>query len=341
MLVAVVGMYAFGLAGTGEAGMIVGLGLMFGTVATAPGSPDHTYATGSGEIPVLFANKTVEEFYDVSVAPFVANSDYEGMIKKQGDTVVINTLPDIAMSRYTQNSSINWQTLAGGKVELKVDRAQYFAIKLDNITLAQLADKQTLDKFTKHGSETMREAIDTEFLADIYLEADASNQGLTAGARGHYNLGVTGTPAVINKANVTEYIARCAGVASDQKWPKSGRWMVIPTWMKYLLNTSELKDAGVTGAASSFMVNGGYFKTLYDFDIYESTHFTAVSDSGLSCDNIVFGHKSGITFATQLTEMKHFEKFENTIGEGMRALTVYDWKVVKPESVGVLYARLG
>jgi hypothetical protein len=341
MLVAVVGMYAFGLAGTGEAGMIVGLGLMFGTVATAPGSPDHIYATGSGEIPVLFANKTVEVFYDVSVAPFVANSDYTGVISKQGDTVVINTLPDISIGDYTQNSNINWQVLAGGKVELKIDRAKYFALRLDNVTMKQLADKGTLDKYTKHGAEQMRVSIDADFLADVYLGADAANQGLTAGLSGSYSLGVTGTPAALNKANVTEHVARCAAVANEQNWPIEGRWMVVPTWMKYLLDTSELKDAGVTGAASSFMVNGGYFKSLYDFDIFVSNLYTPVLDGGLNCFNVTFGHKTGVTFAAQLTDMKHFDKFENTIGEGMRGLQVFDWKVIKPEAVGVMYARLG
>ena len=81
VLAVVVALYALGIGGTADASTaLFGLGLpiLFGTVATAAGSPDYTNATGSGEIPVLFADKTVEVFYDVSVAPFVANSDYEG-----------------------------------------------------------------------------------------------------------------------------------------------------------------------------------------------------------------------------------------------------------------------
>ena len=77
----IVALYSMGVISLGGpealvAGMLLPLGL--GTVAATAGSPDATYATGSGEIPVLFADKTVEVFYDVSVAPFVSNSDYEG-----------------------------------------------------------------------------------------------------------------------------------------------------------------------------------------------------------------------------------------------------------------------
>ncbi len=333
---------AFGIVGaSGEPSMLIGLGMpiMFGTVAAAAGSPDHTYATGSGEIPVLFADKSVEVFYDASVAPFVSNSDYEGLIKKKGDTVVINTLPDIDTPDYEVNGSINWQVLAGGKVELKVDRAKYFALRMDDVTLAQLSDKGTLDKWTKHGGETMRVSIDTDFLADVYLEAHANNQGTTAGRKSaSYNLGVTGSPVILTKSNVTDYIAMCAAVANEQNWPKTDRWMVIPTWMKYLLDTSELKEVTVTGAASSFMVNGGYFKNLYEFNIFESNLYTALETTNYP---IIFGHKTGITFAAQLTDMTYFDKFENTAGKGMRGIQVFDWKVVKPEAVGMLYAKKG
>ncbi len=345
MLAVVVGLYSFGILGQGgDASLYVGLGLpiLFGTVAGAAGSPDHTYATGSGEIPVLFADKTVEVFYDVSVAPFVANSDYEGLIKKKGDTVVINTLPDIEISDYEQNSTINWQVLAGGSVELKVDRAKYFALRLDKVTLAQLSDKSTLDKYSKHGGENMRIAIDTDFLADVYLGASADNIGTTAGVKsGLFNLGTTAAPVVLTKDNFTDYVAMCAAVAEEQNWPKQGRWMVLPTWAKYLMDTSELKDASLTGAATSFMVNGGYFKTLYDFDLFISNLYTVVSDTGTSCYNITFGHKSGVTFAAQLTDMEYHDKFENTFGKGMKGLQVFDWEVIKAEAIGVLYARKG
>lgn len=294
--------------------------------------------------PILQEEKTR---YSQNLLETVGRQDKEPvvnilLIKKKGDTVVINTLPDIDISDYDQNSTITWQVLAGGKVELKVNRAKNFAIRLDDVTLAQLGDNTTLDKWTKHGGEKMRIAIDKAFLADVYLGADALNIGATAGvSSGGYNVGATGSAIPLTKANITEYIAMCAAVADEQNWPKQDRWMVIPTWAKYLLNTSELKDASITGATTSFMTNGGYFKNLYDFDLFETNLYTPISDTGASCYNITFGHKSGITFAAQLTDMEYHDKFENTFGKGMKGLQIFDWKVINPKAVGVLYARKG
>jgi hypothetical protein len=342
MLLLIAVLFAFGVvASTDESFASIGYALpflaFFGVVPGAPGTPDQSTLTGSGEIPILFSNKVIEEFYDVSVAPFTANSDYDGEIKQKGDTVVINSLPDILIQDYTPNGTINWQLLAMGRVDLKVDRSSYFAIRLDKITQAQLAQKNTLDRYSKHGAERMREHIDEKYLADVYLSAHAENKGLTAGRKSAgYNLGVTGTPIQMNKANATDMIARAAAVATEQNWPKQGRWMIIPTWMKYLLDTSELKEVSVTGAATSFMTNGGYFKRLYDFDLFETNLYTPVETD---CYNITFGHKVGVTFAVQLTDMEWHDKFENTIGKGMKGFQVYDWKVIKSEAVGVLYAR--
>ena len=314
----------------------IGASAFFASVVMANmGSLEHQV------FPILQEEKTR---YSQNLLERVGRKDKEPsdnilLIKKKGDTVVINTLPDIDISNYEVNGSINWQVLAGGKGELKVDRSKYFALRLDDVTLAQLGDKGTLDKYTKHGGEKMRIAIDTDFLADVYLEASADNQGATAGiSSSGFNLGTTGSWVTLTKGNITDYIAMCAAVANEQNWPKDGRWMVLPTWAKYLLDTSELKDTSVTGAAGSFMVNGGYFKSLYEFDLFVSNLYTPVETNAY---NITFGHKSGITFAAQLTDMTYFDKFENTAGKGMRGIQVFDWKVIKPEAVGVLYAKKG
>ena len=265
-------------------------------------------------------------------------------IRQKGDTVVINTLPDVQITAYTVNAEINWQLMQKGRVDLKIDRAGYYAVRMDKVTYAQLGDKKTMDEYAADGAEQMRKTIDTQFWADVYLHASTQNTGTAAGKRSSgFNLGATGSPIVLNKANVTELIAACADIAEEQNWPRTGRWMAIPTWMKYLLAISELKDVSVTGLDKSPMLNGGYVKTLHDFDLFVTNLYTPVYDSATAktnCYNITFGHKTGITFAAQLTEMEYHEKFEKTFGQGMKGLQVYDWKVVKPEAVGVLYAHM-
>ena len=48
---------------------LLGYGLAFGTVASVPGYPDFTAATGTGKIPNLFSRKALIKFYDESVLP--------------------------------------------------------------------------------------------------------------------------------------------------------------------------------------------------------------------------------------------------------------------------------
>ena len=49
--------------------------------------------------------------------------------------------------------------------------------------------------------------------------------------------------------------------------------------------------------------------------------------------NIIFGHKSALTFAAQLTESDVI-KAESTFGRLARGLTVYGYNVNKPDSMG-------
>jgi hypothetical protein len=48
--------------------------------------------------------------------------------------------------------------------------------------------------------------------------------------------------------------------------------------------------------------------------------------------NVIAGHKRGLTFASQLTNMENL-RAESTFGTLIRGLQVYGYKVVKPECI--------
>ena len=66
------------------------------------------------------------------------------------------------------------------------------------------------------------------------------------------------------------------------------------------------------------------------FTIYVS-HNLYKSGSEFS---ILAGHKSGFTFASQMTNMETIRS-ETTFGNIIRGLQVYGYKVVKPEALAV------
>lgn len=308
-------------------------------IGSVTGGVDYTQDGLAKNIPWAFSKKTVAKFYDASVCPQTSNTDYEGEIKGSGDKVIINTIPTVSITRnYRKGGTVNWQSLSSPAVTLEIDKSSSFAFRFDKVDLYQFAI-DLMEKCSQDAGEQMRIDIDEQYLGDIYSDAAAANKGLTAGRKSSlWNLGTTGTPVPLSKTNIIDYIMMCEAVADEQNWPDSDRWMVLPTWAKFLVNVSELKDASLTGADKSHLTGGGYVGMIGKFRLYGTNLYTAVTDGANSCYNITFGHKSGVTFAAQLTEMEYHDKFENTFGRGMKGLQVYGWKVAKAESVGVLYA---
>jgi hypothetical protein len=74
--------------------------------------------------------------------------------------------------------------------------------------------------------------------------------------------------------------------------------------------------------------------------IYVSNNLPTVVDGSFTCYHVLAGHKSGLTFASQMTDMETL-KAQETFGWLVRGLNVYGYKVVKPESLADLYCRKG
>ncbi len=312
-------------------------------IDVAAGYPNYEADGINKNIPWLYSRRVVTKWYDKSVMPYMSNKDYDGEIEGAGDKVVIRTVPTVVIdTTYKKGGTVNWQNMASPAVELTVNRTAVYALRFDKIDIKQF-DIDMQSKSVEDGSEQMRITIDEQFLGDVYADAHADNKGTSAGKSGPgYNLGTTGSAFPLTKVNIIEKIMECEAVMDEQSAPTEGRFLTLPTWAKLLLNISDLKNASFSGQQKSFLINkGGYITSLGRFDIFESNRYTAVADAGNSAYNITFGHTDAIASAAQLTEMEYHEKFENTFGSGMKALQVYDWKVIKPEALGVLYAYKG
>lgn len=311
----------------------------FLTVGAVPGMPDYTQSGTNKMIPYAFSKKTIVKFYDTAVVPKITNTDYQGEISAMGDKVIINTTPTINVSPYSKGQTTNWQNAEAPAVEMTIDRAIQFAFKMDKIDIKQFQDKAFMEKCAQDAAEQQKIYIDNEFFGSAYADAATANKGATAGRKSaSYNLGTTGSPIALTKTNILDKIIECSGIADEQNWPESDRWMVIPSWATVMLKVSDLKDATMTGDGKSTL-RTGRLGQLDFWELYSTNLYTPVTDGGKSCYNIMFGHKSGISFASQLIEVEYFDKLETTFGKGMKGLQVYDWKTTKPESVGVLYAH--
>lgn len=304
-------------------------------IAAAPGQPQYS----GNFIPEVWSGKLVVKFYDATVFGDIANTDYEGEIKGMGDTVHIRTVPNITIRDYQKGGTLQTEHPDSPKIEFQINKAKYFQFAVDSIDKYQ-SDISLMDKWSADAGEQMKIAIDEPILASIPADVDAKNKGVAAGRKsGAYNLGDTGAPIALTAANVLEYITALASVGDEQNWPESGRWLVIPPWVRWLLVNSDLKNASITGDGVSTMRNGR-IGGIDRFTIYVSNLLSVVTDGAFSVTNIMAGHKSGLTFASQMTEMDSL-KSEHTFGTLVRGLNVFDHKVIKPESLARLYARRG
>lgn len=267
---------------------------------------------------------------------------YEGEIKKEGDTVFIRTVPDITVRKGVKGGELTMEFPAGSKDELNIDQFAYFYFACDDIDAYQ-SDMRLMDLWSDDAGQQMKILIDGEILADIYSDVHADNKGASAGG-GVFDMGATTVPETITKANVLEYIVDAGTLLDMKDRPMSNRWGVIPPWMAGMIKKSDLKDASLAGDGRPSLLlrpgtgNGRLGITrIGDFELFMSNQVPTVTDTVL-CYYVMFGHKSALTFASQMEKMETV-RLEKFFGDAIRGKNVYGWKVIHSESMVLLYCR--
>ena len=295
----------------------------------APGRPDYS----GNFIPEIWSGKLIENFYDATVLSAISNTDYEGEIRRMGDTVNIRTQPNITIREYVKGQNLVVENPDSPKLQLLIDKGEYFSCIEDDIDRVQ-SDVKLMDMWSKDASEQMKVKIDQRVLTDMLPDIAAANKGATAGQQSAaFNLGTSGSPLTVTKDGasattpVIDLIVDMGTVLDEANVPESDRYLVIPARMAGLIKKSELKDASLTGDSTS-PVRNGRLGMIDRFTLYVS-HNLSVSSGKTS---IIAGHKMGFTFASQMTEMETL-RAQSTFGNIVRGLQVYGYKVVKPEAL--------
>jgi len=288
-------------------------------------------------IPEIWASKLIVNFYDATVLAAISNTDYEGEITAMGDKVFIRTTPQITVRDYQKGMQLQVERPDSPKLTLNIDQGDYFAAVEDDVDRVQ-SDVNLMDAWTRDASEQMKLKIDTKVLTGVITGIASTNTGATAGRISqNIDLGATGAALQITKTNVIDAIIDAGTVLDEANCPEGDRWMIIPAWMAGLIKKSDLKDAALTGDSVSIARNGR-LGMIDRFTLYVSHNLNRVSDGGNTCFSVLAGHKMGLTFASQMTNMESL-RAESTFGSIVRGLQVYGYKVVKGEALARLYVR--
>lgn len=192
-----------------------------------------------------------------------------------------------------------------------------------------------MNKFSDDAGEQMKIKVDTNVFGGIKLAAHSSNQGATAGRNSKgFNLGTSGSPVALSKTNILDYIAALGTVLDEFNVPETGRFLVLPPIYIWMLKTSDLKDASLTGDGTSVLRNGRV-GMIDRFETFSSNLLPYnTSDSAYY---LLAGTKDATTFAAQVTKTEKL-RAQSAFGELVRGLMVYGYKVIKPDCLAMLYA---
>src|SRR6478752_3119444 len=84
-------------------------------------SPAYSGAAAGGVfVPEIWSGKLIEKFYAATVLAAIANTDYEGEIKNQGDKVKIRTKPTITIKDYLADGALTVERPVGSVVDLLI-----------------------------------------------------------------------------------------------------------------------------------------------------------------------------------------------------------------------------
>lgn len=292
------------------------------------GYADISSGSASQFIPELFSGKMIEKLYLNTIFGEISNTDYEGEISSQGDSVVIRTTPSVTINDHKVGQALVYETLESPSVKLNIDQAKSFSFRIDSIDKFQ-SDINLIENWSNDAGEQMKIAIDASILGSVFADVAAENAGANAGVKsGNINLGITATPVVLTKANVIDHLLAIGLVMDEQNIPDSQRWAALPPWMCMLVKGSDLKDASLSGDGTS-MLRNGKIGMIDRFTIYSTNNLSM--SAGVT--DIIFGHKKALTFAAQMTEMDSL-KNPNAFGDLIRGLNVYGFSVIDPKAIG-------
>ena len=279
-------------------------------------------AGGYGNLPngnfssIIYSKKVQLAFRKATVCGDITNSDYFGEISAQGDTVKIIKEPEISVSSYARGTNITAQDLDDEDFSLVVDKANYYAFKIDDIEEAhshvnfmQLAtdraayrladqhdqevlgylsgfkqsalhtDADTVNDQT-NGSKAVSTAGSDELLTSMKLRKDSFGN-ITTGSAGDHSIPVAARlpgATALPTATVSPamIISRMKRLLDQQQVDSQGRWLVVDPVFMEILADEDSRFLNADYGESGALRNGLVLNNMHGFRLYTSSNLPSV-----------------------------------------------------------------
>ena len=258
--------------------------------------------------PVIYSKQVQLAFRKASIVEAITNSDYFGEIANMGDSVKIIKEPEITVKSYARGTTITPQDLDDEDFSLTVDKANYFAFKVDDIEEAhshinfqsvasdraayRLADQFDQDVLgymsgftqsaihgkantantTVNGTKAVSTAGSDELLTSMKLDASDFNGGVSGNSIVvKPRTGADSLNTTTANATPMQVIARMSRKLDQQNVDTNGRWLVLDPVFAELLKDedSRLLNADFGGSG---LQNGLVVNNLHGFRVYTSNN---------------------------------------------------------------------
>ena len=265
--------------------------------------------------PVIYSKQVQLAFRKAAVAEAITNNDYFGEIANMGDSVKIIKEPEITVKEYARGAQITPQDLDDEDFSLTIDKANYFAFKVDDIEEAhshvnfqslasdraayRLADQYDQDVLgylsgfkqsaisgaadtandVVNGSKAVSTAGSDELLSSMKLKkGDFGN--ITTGSAGDHSIPLVArlpgaTALPTATASPLMVIARMSRLLDQQNVDSQGRWLVVDPVFMELLMDEDSRLLNSDFGGSGIQ-NGLVVNNLHGFKVYTSNNLPSV-----------------------------------------------------------------
>ena len=141
--------------------------------------------------PVIYSKQVQVAFRKAAVCEAITNNDYFGEIAQMGDSVRIIKEPEITVKEYARGAQITPQDLDDEDFTLVIDKANYYAFKVDDIEEAH-----SHVNFQSLASDRAAYRLADQFDQEVLGYLSGFKQSALHGAANAVNTSVNGSKAV-------------------------------------------------------------------------------------------------------------------------------------------------
>lgn len=217
--------------------------------------------------PKKYSLKTVELLWNETLYTQIANTDYEGEIKKAGDRVVVRTAQKLVLSAYTKGMTLVAQDLNPSSEEMIVDQQYYFKFIVDDVDKFQ-NDIDAINTEASNSKRDISELIDTDLLSYAWKQVHGLNALGTAYSTGTVAV-ATGTGVVTGTG--TTFTASMVGApfkaAGHTKWYRVATY-TSATSITIIDLDGVAYTGGTIGAGATYTINAAVAYAITKSNVY-------------------------------------------------------------------------